>query len=277
MNQYERFEPMNPPNPSGETPPPMPLASADVTDRVWASLVAARDGAPDAQDGWSAAEKAAWSHYEPLLGSNEGSVVFAQIGQSLDGRVATVDGDAADISGSEGLKHLHRCRALADCVVVGANTAIQDDPRLTVRLVSGDDPARVVIDPRGRLGDDAAMMAGKGGRCLVVQCCDRTRPEGIETIMVPASHDGVDPAAILTALVERGFRRIMIEGGGITIGRFFDAGLIDRLHVSIAPLIIGAGPSSLTARPISLLSEARRPTSRVYGLATDIVIDCELG
>ncbi|WP_252911550.1 RibD family protein [Aliihoeflea aestuarii] len=277
MNQYERFEPMNPPNPSGETPPPMPLASADVTDRVWASLVAARDGAPDAQDGWSAAEKAAWSLYEPLLGSNEGSVVFAQIGQSLDGRVATVDGDAADISGSEGLKHLHRCRALADCVVVGANTAIQDDPRLTVRLVSGDDPARVVIDPRGRLGDDAAMMAGKGGRCLVVQCCDRTRPEGIETIMVPASHDGVDPAAILTALVERGFRRIMIEGGGITIGRFFDAGLIDRLHVSIAPLIIGAGPSSLTARPISLLSEARRPTSRVYGLATDIVIDCELG
>ncbi|MCO6390977.1 riboflavin deaminase [Aliihoeflea aestuarii] len=255
----------------------MPLASADVTDRVWASLVAARDGAPDAQDGWSAAEKAAWSLYEPLLGSNEGSVVFAQIGQSLDGRVATVDGDAADISGSEGLKHLHRCRALADCVVVGANTAIQDDPRLTVRLVSGDDPARVVIDPRGRLGDDAAMMAGKGGRCLVVQCCDRTRPEGIETIMVPASHDGVDPAAILTALVERGFRRIMIEGGGITIGRFFDAGLIDRLHVSIAPLIIGAGPSSLTARPISLLSEARRPTSRVYGLATDIVIDCELG
>ncbi len=277
MNQYERFEPMNPLNPSGETPPPMPLASADVTDRVWASLVAARDGAPDVQDGWSAAEKAAWSLYEPLLGSNEGSVVFAQIGQSLDGRVATVDGDAADISGSEGLKHLHRCRALADCVVVGANTAIQDDPRLTVRLVSGDDPARVVIDPRGRLGDDAAMMAGKGGRCLVVQCCDRTRPEGIETIFVPTSDDGVDPAAILTALVERGFRRIMIEGGGITIGRFFDAGLIDRLHVSIAPLIIGAGPSSLTARPISLLSEARRPTSRVYGLATDIVIDCELG
>lgn len=274
MNQHERLEPVTAPVSSDDTSQTMPIASADVTDRVWADLVSGRK---TTHEDWSYAEKAAWDLYAPLLGEDNQPVVFAQIGQSLDGRVATVDGDAADISGFEGLKHLHRCRALADCVVVGVNTAIQDDPRLTVRLVPGDDPARVVIDPRGRLGDGAAMMAGENARCFVVQSCDRPRPAGIETIRVAASDDGLDPAAIIAALIERGFRRIMIEGGGITIGRFMDAGLIDRLHVGISPLIIGAGPSSLTARPISLLSQARRPRSKVYGLATDIVIDCELG
>lgn len=276
MNQHERFEPMIPPQHSGDTAASMPIASVEVTGRVWAALVAGRNGSGSAEQNWTPTEAAAWNLYAPLLGFDGQPVVFAQIGQSLDGRVATVDGDAADISGCEGLKHLHRCRALADCVVVGVNTAIQDDPRLTVRLVSGDNPARVVIDPNGRLGDEAAMMTGRGERCLVIQSCDRARPAGIETIKVAASDGGVDPAAIVAALVERGFRRIMIEGGGITIGRFMDAGMIHRLHVGIAPLIIGAGPSSLTARPISLLSEARRPKSRVYGLATDIVIDCDL-
>lgn len=267
MNQHEPVE---------TDGAPMPIVSAQMSERVWTALVAARDGPEDKNQAWSSSELAAWQLYAPLLGREGRPVVFAQIGQSLDGRVATVDGDAADISGSEGMKHLHRCRALADCVVVGVSTAVQDNPRLTVRLVSGEDPARVVIDPRGRLGNDAAMMAGRTGRCLVVQSCDRARPAGIETIQVPASEDGVEPADIVAALVERGFRRIMIEGGGITIGRFMDAGRIDRLHVGIAPLIIGAGPSSLTARPVSLLSQALRPKSRVYGLATDIIVDCDL-
>lgn len=273
MNRYERVAPMTEPTHFSGNDPQMPIASVDVTDRVWDALVDEKD---DAKDDWKPAELAAWHLYAPLRGVAGKPIVFAQIGQSLDGRVATVDGDAADISGCEGLKHLHRCRALADCVVVGVNTAVQDDPRLTVRLVTGENPARVVIDPNGRLGNEAAMMAGRGERCFVVQSCDRSRPAGIETIKVAASNGGVDPVAIIAALVERGFRRILIEGGGITIGRFMDAGMVDRLHVGIAPLIIGAGPSSLTARPISLLSQAKRPKSRVYGLGSDIVIDCEL-
>lgn len=274
MNQHQRLDAMIPPDRPAS---PMSLLHADVTDRVWSKLLGARDGSGEPSAAWSNAERAAWDLYRPLVGGGgERPVVFAQIGQSLDGRVATVDGDAADISGSEGLKHLHRCRALADCVVVGVRTALQDDPRLTVRLVEGANPARVVIDPNGRLGDDAAMLTKHGERCLVVQCCDRTRPSGVETITVAATDQGVDPASIIAALAKRGFRRIMIEGGGITIGRFMDAGLIDRLHVAIAPLIIGAGPSSLTTRPVSLLSQAKRPLSFVYGLATDIVVDCDL-
>lgn len=270
MNQHERIPSENSADDSG-----MPVASATVSDRVWDALLAAREGGsarPPAA--LTQAEQAGWDLYAPLLGREDRPLVFAQVGQSLDGRVATVDGDATDVSGTEGLRHLHRCRALADCVIVGAKTAIQDNPRLTVRLVKGDNPARVVIDPRGRLGDDAALMTG--ARCLVVQACGRERPAGVETMTVASSDDGLDAGSIVAGLIDRGFRRIMIEGGGITIGHFMDADLVDRLHVGISPLIIGAGPPGLTTSPISLLAQARRPRARVYGLGGDIMIDCEL-
>jgi riboflavin-specific deaminase-like protein len=269
MNQHERVETSGA---AGDAD--MPVAAATVTDRVWDRLLAARkDRTVGAHSDWTPAERAAWALYAPLLGRNDQPLVFAQIGQSLDGRVATIDGDAADVSGSEGLRHLHRCRALADCVIVGANTAIQDNPRLTVRLVRGDNPVRVVIDPRGRLQDSAAMLEGE--RCLVVQAGDRDRPVGVDTLKVASSVEGLDAVSIIAGLIERGFRRIMIEGGGITIGHFMDADLVDRLHVGIAPLIIGAGPPGLTTSPISLLAQARRPRARVYGLASDIIIDCD--
>lgn len=270
MNQHERV-----PAEGAADDGPMPVASAEISDRVWDTLLAAqKDGSTRPSAAWTAAEKAGWELYAPLLGREGRPHVFAQIGQSLDGRVATVDGDAADVSGTEGLRHLHRCRALADCVIVGANTAIQDNPRLTVRLVKGDNPARVVIDPRGRLAEDASLLTGE--RCLVVQACDRERPAGVETLKVASSADGLDAVSIVAALIERGFRRIMIEGGGITIGHFMDADLVDRLHVGISPLIIGAGPPGLTTNPISLLAQARRPRARVYGLGGDIIIDCDL-
>ncbi|MFN3764365.1 MAG: RibD family protein [Aliihoeflea sp.] len=271
MNQHERIKAED----RSPADADMPVAAAAVTDRVWDTLLAARKtGAARPSPGWTVAESAAWNLYAPLLGRDDRPLVFAQIGQSLDGRVATADGDAADVSGVEGLMHLHRCRALADCVIVGANTAIQDNPRLTVRLVKGDNPARVVIDPRGRLSEDAALLTGEG--CLVVQACEQKRPAGVDTIKVASSAEGLDAVSIVAGLIERGFRRIMIEGGGKTIGRFMDADLVDRLHVGISPLIIGAGPSGLTTNPVSLLAQAKRPRARVYGLGSDIIIDCDL-
>jgi riboflavin biosynthesis pyrimidine reductase len=78
--------------------------------------------------------------------------------------------------GRRGSRHLHRCRALADAVVVGVRTALTDDPRLTVRLVAGPNPARVVIDPRGRLPDDASVLRDDGARRVVIQGSARARP-----------------------------------------------------------------------------------------------------
>jgi riboflavin-specific deaminase-like protein len=255
------------------------MQRAEVTDDVWSSLLALAAGRPARpRRQWSAPERAAFALYEPLaLGSGETSCLFAQVGQSLDGRIATASGDATAISGPDGLRHLHRCRALADAVVVGVRTAVADDPRLTVRLVRGESPARVVIDPRGRLPDDARPLAADGVRRIVVQACDRPRPAGVETVRLPAEDGWISPLAIADALAERGLRRVLIEGGGVTIGRFLDAGLLFRLHVAIAPLIIGAGPAGLRTSPIARLADALRPETHVYGLDSDVIFDCALG
>lgn len=248
-----------------------------VTDRVWAALLALRDGAATLPPrGWEAGELAAWELYAPVAVRDGRPRLVAQIGQSLDGRVATVSGDARDVSGPDGLVHLHRIRALVDAVVVGVRTALHDQPRLTVRLVSGPNPARVVIDPQGRLPDDAPVLVADGARRVVIQSVERPRPEGVEVIRLPGRAGWIRTADIATALAAEGLGNALIEGGGISIAGFLDAGLLDRLHIAVAPLIIGAGPSSLTTAPVERLSQARRPETRVYALGSDILFDCDV-
>lgn len=253
------------------------MHDARMTDAVWTALMALRDGAePLPRRDWSAAEAAAWRLHAPLARRSGRRMVFAQIGQSLDGRVATASGDARDVSGPDGLAHLHRLRALADAVVIGVRTALHDAPRLTVRLVRGPNPARVVIDPQGRLPDDAPVLAEDGARRLVIQSVDRPRPAGVEVLRIPATGGWIAPADIAAGLEAAGLRHLLIEGGGITIRGFLEAGLLDRLHVAVAPLIIGAGPAGLTTAPVARLSEALRPETHVYALGPEVLFDCVL-
>ena len=106
-----------------------------------------------------------WDLYAPIAAGNDrGPFVVAQLGQSLDGRIATASGASRYINCPEAILHLHRLRALVDAVVVGIGTVVADDPQLTVRKAAGRDPARVVIDPNGRLPPDARILAEE--RCL---------------------------------------------------------------------------------------------------------------
>lgn len=253
------------------------MQRAEVTGEVWDAVLALREGrAVEPSPDWDAAARAAWDLYAPLAASRTEAFFFAQVGQSLDGRIATPSGDATDVSGPEGLKHLHRCRALADAVVIGVRTALLDDPRLTVRLVPGRSPARVVIDPSGRLPDRSKALTDASVRRVVIQACHRPRAAGIEVVTLPAEAGVIAPEAISAALADLGFGRVLVEGGCVTIQRFLDAGLLDRLHVAVAPLIIGEGPSGLRMAPVARLRDALRPETHVYGLESDVVFDCAL-
>ncbi|MGY6549170.1 MAG: RibD family protein [Roseinatronobacter sp.] len=254
------------------------MQSLDVTPRVWERLLSVRDGTACACCGsWTAQEQATLALYGPLARRDIGPVTVAQIGQSLDGRIATITGDARDVSGRGGLKHLHRLRALVDGVVIGVGTALHDDPRLTVRLCRGRDPARIVIDPRGRLPDDAPMLQDTGARRIVIQAVDRRRPAGVEVIRLPLGDRYFSARTVLQALRKSGLQTLLIEGGGITISRFLEARLLNRLHVAVAPLLIGAGPASLTTqRPELKLADCIRPETRVFSLGTDVLFDCAL-
>ena len=254
------------------------MSFVDVTPRVWQRLLDVRNGLACPCCGrWTPGEQAALELYGPLARRDIGPVTIGQIGQSLDGRVATTSGDARDVSGPDGLAHLHRIRALVDGVIIGVRTALHDSPRLTVRLCDGQNPARVVIDPQGRLPDDAPVFADDGTRKFVIQGVDRTRPAGVNVIRLDVRDNQFDPRQIVVALRHEGLQNLLIEGGSITISRFLEAGLLTRLQVAVAPLLIGAGPQGLTmSAPSEKLSDAIRPDMRVFSIGSDVVFDCGL-
>jgi riboflavin-specific deaminase-like protein len=205
--------------------------------------------------------------------------VVAQLGQSLDGRIATLSGASKYINGASALDHLHQIRAEVDAVVVGAGTIRADDPLLTVRRVPGRSPARIVIDPSARLRGPARWLDPDGTPCFLITREDAPTFEipGTEQIRLAATAKGIAPHDIVSALFSRGLTKILIEGGARTISSFIDAGCVDRLHLLIAPIIIGSGRNGLDLAPIEDLTGALRPKTFLHRLAdNEILIDCDL-
>jgi len=226
--------------------------------------------------------------YLPLQLSHD--LVIGQIGQSLDGRIATKDGQSHYVTGPADIRRVHRLRALVDAVVVGASTVDADNPRLTVREVEGKNPVRVVLDPQGRLSPDRSIFCDGVARTLVARQAagDQTVPtvEG-DLLLLPESEpdlntmsegtNGFAPGVILEALRACGLRRILVEGGGVTVSRFLQSGTLTRLHICVAPILIGSGRHTLTLPPITSLDEALRPPFRLFHLDDDLLFDFDLG
>ncbi|MCA9711158.1 MAG: RibD family protein [Myxococcales bacterium] len=253
-------------------------------ERAWVVL------RPQAPRGWAwapgaPAHAAAWARmldlYVPLCtGPGAERLVVAHLAQSLDGRIATASGVSQFISGPEDLLHTHRLRALFDAVVVGASTVEQDDPQLTTRLCPGDDPVRVVIDPLGRIGAERRVVREGPTPTLLVQRQGRRAralAEHVTVVPVAPSEDQWLPIpAILDALQARGLRRIFIEGGGVTVSRFLEAGRLDRLQVSVSPLIIGSGRPAFTLPEVLDLEGARALQAQTFVMGRDVLFDCPL-
>jgi diaminohydroxyphosphoribosylaminopyrimidine deaminase / 5-amino-6-(5-phosphoribosylamino)uracil reductase len=223
---------------------------------------------------------APWAElFGPLrTGATDGLTVIGQIGQSLDGRIATASGHSRYINGPAGITHLHRLRSLVDAVIIGVGTALADDPQLTVRRVAGPHPARIVLDPSGRLPASAKVFSADGVRRLLVTA-DGIRcspPSGVEVLALPLTDGQIAPPAILAALAERGFRRILVEGGAHTLSRFLAAGCLDRLHVTVAPIIFGSGQPGFILPAVERADQALRAPMRVHQLDDEVLFDCDL-
>lgn len=215
----------------------------------------------------------------PLVSADR--IVVGQLGQSLDGRIATRTGHSHYVNGPVALTQLHRMRALVDAVIVGAGTACADQPRLTVRHVAGPDPTPVLVDPSGRVPVDGPLFeTGSRPRRLLHLIADHAEvepaPDHVERVPIRVIQGGFAPADILAALEQRGLRRILVEGGADTLSRFIDADALDRLHLLIAPLIIGSGPNGLDLPAIDRLDEARRPRIRSFALGDELLVDVQL-
>jgi diaminohydroxyphosphoribosylaminopyrimidine deaminase/5-amino-6-(5-phosphoribosylamino)uracil reductase len=207
------------------------------------------------------------------------SCAIAHLGQSLDGRIATAAGASRWVTGEADLLHTHRMRALADAVVVGAGTVRHDDPQLTVRRCVGEQPVRVVIDSERRLGPDYRVFQDGAAPSLVLAAADRVGPGErlgqAEILPLPRGGDGaLPPVEIRRALAMRGLRLLFIEGGGITISRFLTAGALDRLQLTVAPIILGSGRPSLSLPEIAEPCQGLRPRLRRFSLGDDMLYEC---
>lgn len=245
------------------------------SDAVWRHVLAARRTGALGDD----VDARSRALFGPLVAAPGAPFAIGQLGQSLDGRIATPTGHSHYVNGRPAIVHLHRLRALVDAVVVGVGTVVADDPALTVRHVEGDNPARVVVDPRGRMPAGARLLADDGRRRLVVTRPDAAPalPRGVERIALAPGPDGrIPPAAIVDALAARGLVRLLVEGGAATVSAFVEARGLHRLHVAVAPLLIGSGPTGLVLPPIDRLDDALRPRARCYALGEDVLWDLEL-
>ncbi len=210
---------------------------------------------------------------------SDGCVVLGRIAQTLDGRIATESGMSFWISGPEDILHTHRLRAICDAIVVGAGTVKADDPLLTTRLCPGPSPVRVVIDTDRRLAGAYRMFQGGPPTLLLVanDLAGSDRLGTAEVLRLPrAGTGGLAIPAVVAALAARGLHRIFVEGGGITVSRFLAAGALDRLHVTVAPLLLGAGIPAFTLPGVAKPEDGLRLAWEIHRLGQDLLFDVSL-
>lgn len=177
--------------------------------------------------------------------------VVVKLAQSLDGRIATRTGDSQWISSEPERALSHALRASCDAVVVGAGTVVRDDPRLTVRAVAGSSPTRVVLDSRLRAPAGSALYNDDGSTMVLTTdrsdpgARTRLRQAGVAVQVLPLTDGRVDLDAALAHLRSVGMEVVLVEGGATLVTALLRSGAVDRLIVSVAPLVLGAGVSAV--------------------------------
>jgi len=207
---------------------------------------------------------------------------------TLDGKIADVHGGSRWITGEAARAHAHRLRAESDAIVVGVTTALRDDPALTVRL--GEpwprEPYRVVLDTTARLGADARLIhAGTPERALIAVGAEAPSDRvaalaraGAAVMRCPLRAGHVDVVALLAGLFERDVRAVLLEGGGETHDAFLEAGVVDRVALFLAPLLLGGrqAPGVLGGAGRELKSAVRLGPVSVTTLGDDLLLEADV-
>jgi len=194
--------------------------------------------------------------------------VGVKVAMSLDGKIGTITGDSQWITGEKARQFVHRLRDQSDAIMVGIETVLKDNPRLTARVEGGGgkDPARVIVDSTARLPLDARVIESASSAPTILAVTDQAPPEkckaledkGVDVIVMPHQNGRVDLKALMKKLAEREFAAVLVEGGGTLNYSLLDQRLVDKLFIFIAPLIIGGkeSPTAFAGSGIESLKKA---------------------
>ena len=211
--------------------------------------------------------------------------VMAKFAVSLDGKIATSTGDSRWITSPRSRQYVHQMRKASDAIIVGVNTVIRDNPKLTVRDSKDNplihQPLRVIIDSKGRTPTDSQLFKELGHTVVAVTSAAAPNVAaltavGAEILELPMTKDGgVDPCALLQTLGARGIVSMMIEGGGQVLGSFFDLDQVDKVVAFISPMVIGgsSAPSPVGGIGFSNLAQvAKLEQVKVRRVGPDIMV-----
>jgi len=210
-------------------------------------------------------------------------LVTVKLAQTVDGRIATSTGNSQWISSAESLNLAHQLRAASDAVMVGSGTILADDPRLTVRLVRGRNPTRIVLDSRLRTPLTAKVLTEQDIAPTVIATTTRAsekkvarlRDMGIEISVIKEDRRGeIDAVQLLRTLGQRGIASVLVEGGSRVVTSLLRLKLVDRLVIIIAPSILGRGIEAVGELDIRDINQAIRLSfTRTYRMGTDLIIE----
>ncbi|MBA4397757.1 MAG: bifunctional diaminohydroxyphosphoribosylaminopyrimidine deaminase/5-amino-6-(5-phosphoribosylamino)uracil reductase RibD [Syntrophus sp. (in: bacteria)] len=212
--------------------------------------------------------------------------VTLKFAQTLDGRIATAAGHSRWISSPASLKFAHALRAIHDGILVGSGTVFKDDPELTVRLVKGRNPVRIVVDTCLSLSPEAAVFKNQDKAKTIVattEAANRKQREalgkmGIETILVDGDrHQRVDLDKLMVELGKRDISSVLVEGGAGVITSVLRERLADRIVVVVAPKIVGKGIEAVCDLGIRIMDDAMKISVRqVTRKGGDFVLDGQI-
>jgi GTP cyclohydrolase II len=209
--------------------------------------------------------------------------VVLKYAQTLDGRIATSGGDSKWISGPQERRVSHAPRAACDAVLVGAGTVLADDPRLTVRMVPGASPIRVVLDSTLRLPPDAQVFGPDAATIVLTSDASdpgrraALRDRGVKVEVVAGAPAGVDLAAGLARLRSLGIRCLLVEGGSRVITSALRERLADRVVVAVAPLLLGSGTDAVGDLGAGLVRDGLHLRNQtVHQLGPDLMVAADL-
>jgi len=205
----------------------------------------------------------------PILRKNK-KLVIAQIGQSIDGRIALNNGNSHYINNPKSIIYLHCLRSISDAIIVGSNTIKKDDPLLTTRKIKGTNPKRIIIDGSLSLNNKYKIFNDGNENIIFTKSNKNIRLNNSTIIRLKEKNFTKN---FITQIIKLKYKNILVEGGSKTISELINNKYIDILQFMIAPILIGSGINSLNLKEISNLNKAIRPKHNFNELDNEIIVN----